>query len=84
MGSNTDSISNKLSSDVFDAVHLLSLPKHNVYLNLSIDGSTSDPFSAETSAPYTTDSSSNKEKDIANSREQYATLRRLVDDKISQ
>ena len=67
---------------VFSPMHLQSLPKHNVYVKLSIDGSTSDPFSAETLAPYTTDSVSHREKIIGQSRERYGSKRVTAEEKI--
>lgn len=41
--------------DVFDAGDLISLPNHNVYLKLMIDGLTSRPFSASTLPPPETE-----------------------------
>ena len=67
---------------IFSAGNLQSLPKHNVYLRLSIDGSTSDPFSAETLSPYTTDSHSHEVKIIGQSRERYSDKRESVERKI--
>lgn len=69
---------------IFSTVHLQSLPKHNVYLKLSIDGSTSDPFSAETLPPYTTDPISHREKIIGQSRERYGMAKKQVESKVDR
>ena len=81
-GSEDAEILSREFDPVFNTVHLQSLPKYNVYLKLSINGSTSDPFSAETFSPYTTGTVSHREKIIVQSRERYAVSRAVVEEKI--
>ncbi len=63
----------------FHAVDLQSLPQYNVYLRLSIDGKTSEPFSAETLPPPDTLQPSNRGKIIAQSRMRYCQKRTQVE-----
>lgn len=68
-------------SPVFSAQHLIELPAYDIYLKLSIDGRTSEPFSA-TTLPPTTRSHGGAPKVIAQSRERYSTPRSVVEEKI--
>lgn len=65
----------------FNATDLLSLPSYEVYLKLSIDGRTSDAFSAST-LPPPTESLGNASKIVAQSRQRYGAPRSVVEDAI--
>lgn len=66
----------------FNAGHLQTLPKYNVYMKLSIDGSTSAPFSAETMPPVEPCGISQREKIIEQARQRYCTGRPAIESKI--
>ncbi len=68
----------------FRADHILGLPKHHVYMKLSIDGSTSSPFSAETLPPFSPDHSSSKAKIVKQTRERYCSRRSSCEDRIAR
>lgn len=65
----------------FTADDLQSLPRHNIYLKLSIDGVTSFPFSAVTLPPPVISFDGGR-KVIYQSRERYGTPRKVVEGKI--
>jgi len=68
---------------VFMMNDLVNLPKYNVYLKLMIDGVTSDAFSATTLVPLgEKEKTNNGDKIIKNSRQRYATERRIIEEKI--
>ncbi|MDP2598927.1 MAG: type IV secretion system DNA-binding domain-containing protein [Candidatus Liptonbacteria bacterium] len=62
---------------------LVNLSKANVYMKLMIDGLASRPFSAETLPPQKAPLVSYRDVIIQNSREHYATPRKVVDERIS-
>ena len=68
----------------FSADHLQNLPKHNIYLKLSINGSTSVPFSAETIPPNEPSAVSPREKIIEQTRQRYCVKRRSIESKIEK
>jgi len=68
---------------VFTADDLLMLPAHHVYLKLSIDGTTSEPFSAVTFPPPTW-SCGTRDKIIQQSRQRYSMPRSVVETKIAK
>ena len=68
----------------FHAIDLQSLPQYNVYVRLSIDGKTSEPFSAETSPPPDALQPSNRRKIIAQSRLRYCLRRMQIEHQIQQ
>ncbi len=63
---------------------LVNLTKFDVYLKLMIDGVSSNPFSATTLSPLTSQKTDNKEKVIKVSRERYSKPRDVVEEKISR
>jgi hypothetical protein len=66
----------------FRADHILNLPKHNVYMKLSIDGSTSAPFSAETLPAFSPCSETSSAKIISQTRQRYCDARKSIEYKI--
>jgi energy-coupling factor transporter ATP-binding protein EcfA2 len=66
----------------FTALDLLNLPKFSVYLKLSIDGTTSRPFSADTLAPWGNVRHGLGAKIIAQSRLRYAVSRAHVEGRV--
>ncbi len=66
----------------FSADHLQNLPKHNIYMKLSIDGSTSSPFSSETIPPFEANTISARERIIDQTRQRYCVEKRSVESKI--
>jgi CxxC-x17-CxxC domain-containing protein len=67
----------------FTPADLVNLPNFNVYLKLMIDGVTSQPFSATTLPPFTTDlSAGTLDKVIKVTRERYSSRREDVEQKI--
>ena len=62
---------------------LVNLAKANVYIKLMIDGVASRPFSAETPPPQKLPLISNRDILVENSRNKYATPRKVVDDRIA-
>lgn len=71
-------------SPTFTATHLQSLSRYNLYLRLSIDGHTSDPFSAETLPSLTGTARSSTHRIIKQSRMRYGIERRIVEKNIKQ
>ena len=63
---------------IFSEDDLQNLPKYQVYLKLSISGSTSVPFSAETLLPILMNRMSGKEKIISQSRERYCANEKKI------
>jgi hypothetical protein len=68
----------------FNSEDMQNLPTHAIYLKLSIDGSTSTPFSATTMPPYQSQTVSNIQKIIRQTRERYCTSGSLIQQKINQ
>lgn len=68
----------------FNADHLQNLPKHNVYLKLSINGSTSPPFSAETIPPIEQSAMSAEGKIIEQSRQRYCVEQSVIESRIER
>lgn len=68
----------------FRADHLQNLPKHNVYMKLSINGSTSSPFSAETIPPLQVNTTSVRERIIDQTRQRYCVEKRSIESKIEK
>jgi hypothetical protein len=68
----------------FGAVHLQHLPQYAVYVRLSIDGRTSEPFSAETLPPRPAPTPSHRAAIIAQSRLRHCRPRHSIEQKIQQ
>ncbi len=68
----------------FNGSDLVNLSKYNIYLKLMIDGLAGRPFSAETLAPESRLEESNKEAIIQESRKQYGTEKKFVEERIIQ
>ncbi len=68
----------------FNADHLQTLPKYNIYLKLSIDGSTSTPFSAETIPPLSSESLSHRAKILEQTRQRYCANEKKIESKIEK
>lgn len=67
----------------FNEEDLVNLPKYEMYLKLMIDGIASSPFSAKGLPPLMeSEKTGQEEKAIRYSREQYATPRSVVEEKI--
>ncbi len=66
------------------ASDLVNLSNYNIYLKLTIDGITSDAFSALTLPPFQQEGPSHRDKIIKNSRERYAAPRSEIEEKISR
>ncbi len=67
----------------FTEEDIVNLPKYEMYLKLMIDGLASAPFSAKGLPPLSNDEKTNNtEKVIDYSREQYASERAMVEEKI--
>ncbi len=70
---------------VFMMNDLVNLPKYNVYMKLMIDGMTSEAFSANTLPPLGAEAlEGNAEKIIKNSRQRYATPKKIIEEKIAR
>jgi len=69
---------------VFSPEDLVSLPNHEVCLKLSIDGTTSRPFSARTLPPLSRTSASRREAVIDQSRQRFAAPRSEVEERIKR
>ena len=67
---------------VFEANDLINLPNHKVYIKMSIDGVTSQAFSAATLPPKTETYPENKPKVIARSIEKYSKTKEEVESQI--
>ncbi|MBK7143311.1 MAG: hypothetical protein IPH75_14650 [bacterium] len=67
---------------VFNSNDLLGLPKYNTYMKISVNGSTSDPFSAETLPALKCMHVSNREYIIARTRQRYCQPRQSVETKV--
>lgn len=68
----------------FNAVHLQNLPKHNIYLKLSINGSTSVPFSAETIPAFEPNEYSPKDKITKQTRQRFCVHKQTIEAKIEK
>ncbi len=68
----------------FNADHLQTLPKYNIYLKLSINGSTSTPFSAETISPFQAEAISARTKIIEQTRQRYCLGKGTIETKIAK
>ena len=68
----------------FNADHLQNLPKYNIYMKLSIDGSTSSPFSAETTPPLQANPVSVRKQIIDQTRLRYCIAKQSIEDKIEK
>lgn len=68
----------------FNADHLQTLPKYTIYLKLSIDGSTSAPFSAETIESLPSEPVSHKGKILEQTRQRYCVDRTKIENKIEK
>jgi len=66
----------------FNVDNLQNLPKHNIYMKLSIDGSTSSPFSAETIPPFQMIGVSARKRIIAQTRQRYCVERKSIESKV--
>ncbi|SYZ73766.1 conserved hypothetical protein [Candidatus Zixiibacteriota bacterium] len=63
----------------FTASDIQNLPKHAIYLKLSIDGSTSRPFSAETLPQFPLTRRSARDKIVFQTQQRYTTPKEKVD-----
>ena len=63
---------------VFTSEHLLNLPTYNSYLKLSISGSTSEPFSALTIAPFQPPQTMNINRIVEQTRQRYCKERKII------
>ena len=68
----------------FEIEDIVGLGFGSIYLKLMIDGMASRPFSASTLPPIKVKGKSFEEKIIEDSREQYATARKEVEEKIAE
>ncbi|MEW6049527.1 MAG: DUF87 domain-containing protein [Candidatus Zixiibacteriota bacterium] len=68
----------------FGAVDLQSLPQFATYVRLSIDGRTSEPFSAETLPPRPAPTPAHRAAIIAQSRMRYCRPKHSIEEKIQQ
>ena len=68
----------------FDTHHLQELPQYSVYMKLSIDGSTSKPFSAKTLPEIMNNAPSHRIKIIDQSRQRYCTPQVIVEERVAQ
>ncbi|MBI4992132.1 MAG: type IV secretion system DNA-binding domain-containing protein [Candidatus Harrisonbacteria bacterium] len=67
----------------FMANDFVNLPKHNFYIKLLIDGISSRPFSATGISPYKIPDQNFKDVIIENSRREYSTPKKIVEEKIA-
>lgn len=84
MGSEDANVLGREFAPTFDVVDLQSLPQYSVYVKLSIDGRTSEPFSAETLAPFPPQTESQAAKIVAQSRARYCRAKHSIEEKIQQ
>ena len=82
LGSEDSEIIAKEFYPMFSAEHLQGLPKYNVYMKLSIDGSSSIPFSAETLPEFEMTNKSHRGKIIDQTRLRYCTPKEIVESRI--
>lgn len=68
----------------FNADDLQILPNYNVYLKLSINGSTSTPFSAETVPPIEPNELSPRNKIVDQTRQRYCVDRKMIESRIEK
>jgi hypothetical protein len=68
----------------FKASHFQELPRYNVYLKLSINGSTSSPFSAETLPPLQANAASVKARIVDQTRQRYCVDRQSIQTRIAK
>jgi hypothetical protein len=68
----------------FRAVDIINLPKFSTYIKLSIDGSTSSPFSAETMPPLVRYGESPKDKIIRQTRERFCSQKSSIERRIAR
>jgi hypothetical protein len=83
LGSEDSEIIAKEFYPEFTAEHIQNLPKHNVYMKLSIDGSSSIPFSAETLPESKMISKSHREKIIDQTHQRYCSDRAVTERRIA-
>jgi len=68
----------------FTAPDLVNLPKYNIYVKLMVDGVAGRPFSATTLVPFEPPEKPCTQEIIKYSREQYATDRATIEEKIAK
>ena len=81
--SDAESLENEFAPE-FDVQDIVGLGFASIYLKLMIDGMASRPFSAGTLSPIKATGKTFEEKIIEDSREQYATSRKEVEEKIAE
>lgn len=81
--SDAETLENEFAPE-FDIQDIVGLGFGSIYLKLMIDGMASRPFSASTLPPIKTIGKTFEEKIIQDSREQYATSRKEVEEKIAE
>lgn len=78
-----DTLENEFAPE-FEIQDIVSLGFGSIYLKLMIDGMASRPFSAKTLVPIKSANQTFEEKIIEVSREQYATAKKEVEEKIAE
>lgn len=68
----------------FSANDLVNLSKYEIYLKITIDGITSDPFSAVTLPPLPRPAKSHRDKIIRVSRDRYTISRKEIEEKLAR
>ena len=68
---------------VFEAIDLVNLDNHHIYVKMAIDGVTRPAFSATTLPPQQ-EASGNLEKIVTSSRDLYAESREIVEERVRQ
>jgi len=84
LGSEDAEIIAKELFPIFTAEHLQNLPAYNSYLKLSIDGSTSEPFSAMTLPARRHQEISNVGKVLEQTRQRYSAPKTQVENRIGK
>ena len=84
VGSEDAEILEREFSPEFSADDLLNLPKYNIYLKLSINGSTSTPFSADTLISPAPEPLGHAEKVIGQTQQRYCVSKQLIQARIEK
>jgi hypothetical protein len=83
-GSEDTEILQREFHQIFNKDDIQNLPKFHLYLKLSIDGSTSSPFSAETLPTIKSTLQDSRRKIIGQSRKRFCTERTRSEDRIAR
>ena len=84
LGSEDAEIISRELYPVFSAEHLQNLPAYNSYLKLSIDCSTSEPFSAITLPTRTQTEQLSMDRVMVQSRQRYGMLKSFIESRINR